>query len=93
VNLLIDGVEFRAAQRVDVLSGLLGWASFRVGGDLRINSVGVRITRQGRHTLSFPCRRDRANVEHAIVSPTSAAAHQAIEQLVLAELRRQGVLQ
>ncbi len=92
MSLHIDGVEFRAAQRVDVLSGLLGWVSFRVGGDLRINSVGVRVTRQGKHTLSFPCRRDRANVEHAIVSPVSAAAHRTVEEQVLGELRRQGAL-
>lgn len=89
----ISGVRFRPASSIDERNGLLGWASVLLNEALRISSVAVRRTRTGQLVLAFPTRRDSQGVEHPIAAPITHAAHRSIENLVLAELRAQGVLQ
>jgi DNA-binding cell septation regulator SpoVG len=88
----ISGVSFCRASSIDERDGLLGWSSFTLNDAVRVSSVAVRRTRSGSHALAFPTRRDRHGVEHGIVSPVSDASRRSIEALVLADLRRQGVL-
>jgi DNA-binding cell septation regulator SpoVG len=89
----ITGIRFRPASGIDERGGLLGWSSFLLNDAVLLNSVAVRRTRAGDYTLAFPTRRDRQGIEHPIAAPISHDAHRAIEALVLADLRRQGVIQ
>lgn len=82
--------QFTPAQRRLVGTGLLGWASFRVGDHLVIDGVAVRRTRAGRLKLSFPARRDSRGREHPYLRPTCERARREIERAVLAELRLEG---
>ena len=61
--------------------GLLGWIAFEADGRFLFDSVGLRLTRDGRQTLSFPKRRDRY-----VVRPLNAAARDEVERAVLAAL-------
>lgn len=81
----ISHVVFSAAPERDVHTGLLGWASFTLG-DLHLDGVAVRRTRDGRLTLSFPERRDARGGRHPIVRPLDDAARRAIEEAVFRAL-------
>jgi DNA-binding cell septation regulator SpoVG len=88
----IEVHSYRPARSLDVAAGLLGYARVQVG-DLVVDSVAIRRARDGRHLISLPSRRDRGGVEHSVVAPVSSAVGRELEALVLADLRRQGVLQ
>ena len=76
---LVADVAFVAATAVDRASGLLGWIAVTVVGGLRIDGITLRRTREGRLTLSFPERTDRAGRRHALVRPVNAEARRALE--------------
>jgi len=75
----VTAVQFSAAPRRDIRTGLLGFASFDLGG-VRIEGVAVRRTRDGRLALSFPRRTDRHGVQHDVVRPVDDASRRAIEE-------------
>jgi DNA-binding cell septation regulator SpoVG len=83
----ITGLRFTPAPRADTERGLLGWLAFDIEGTWHVDGVVLRRTREGRLTLAFPTRTDRAGREHAYVRPTCDRARQAIEDAVLAELK------
>ena len=78
----ISAVRFAAASDREVESGLLGWASFVLGGLLRVDSVCVRRTRSGTLTLSWPAHRDRYDIEHLILRPINDGARRVLEAAV-----------
>ncbi len=82
----IGAVRFSAAPSLDIRSGLLGWVSFTLG-DLRLDGVAVRKTRDGRLALSFPTRTDARGVRHAVVKPIDDAARRSIEKDIFRTLR------
>jgi len=82
-------MQFTPAPAHAVADGLLGWTRMDVKG-IRIDGVGVRRTRSGRLTLSFPVRIDRYGIEHTIVLPVSVDDQRRLQTFVLDELRRQG---
>ncbi len=67
-------------------SGLLGWISFNLAGNVRVDGVALRRTREGRHTLSFPARRDELGRTHPYLRPLDDATRLAIEGQVLEAL-------
>ncbi len=90
--LRVSEVRFQVASRSQRERGQLGWATFVVGGSLKVSAVSVRRRLDGELALSFPTRRSRAGVEFPILSPISAQARAGIEGQVLAALRQEGVL-
>lgn len=85
-RLVIDRVRFTPALSGGVDSGLLGWVSFVIDECLLIDGVAVRRTRRGDLALSFPTRRTRDGVEHAVVRPIGQEARDAITAAVLAAI-------
>lgn len=83
----ITDIRFHPCARDLRSSGLRGWASCTVNGDLILDSLQVRRTLDGRTVLSFPTRTDSNGVEHAIYRSAHPAARAAIESAVLGHLR------
>lgn len=73
-------------------TGLRGWAGCEVDGRLRLESLAVRRTRDGRYVLAFPSRRDGAGVERPYVRPVDDSTRIEIEAAVLGELRQRGYI-
>lgn len=91
-TLQISQVRFQPAKESEQDRGHLGWATFVVGGSLKLSSVSVRRTADGRLALSFPVRRARTGLQHSIIAPVSDEARRRIEREVIAALRQEGVL-
>jgi hypothetical protein len=76
----------------EVRTGLLGYLSVQLG-PLLLDGITLRQTAEGRLTLSFPARTDRAGRRHSYVRPVDDAARQAIEREILGQLgQREEVL-
>lgn len=66
-------------------SGLVAYLALQYG-DLALDSITLRRTRDSRYVLSFPQRRDKAGNTHAYVKPISDAARVEVEKQVLAQV-------
>ena len=84
-------IEFSEASPGLRATGLLGWVSLRYG-DLHLDGLTLRRTRDGRTVLVFPEHRTRGGRVRAHVRPGGPDVHAQIESEVVAELRRKGVL-
>ena len=73
------------ASAEDQRAGLLGYLSV-THGTLILDSIVLRRTADGRHTLSFPARTDRAGRRHSYIRPVDDAARIAIEREILGQL-------
>lgn len=71
----------------DASDGLIGFLSFFVG-DLIVDNVTLRRTRDGRFVLSWPARTDKQGRKHSSVRPITDEARQRIERQVFAELKQ-----
>lgn len=69
----------------DRRAGLLGYVDIVVSG-LRIDGVTMRVTADGRLSLSFPSRINKRGERQAIVRPLDDRARRAIEAAVLSQL-------
>ena len=86
MQIQIDNVVFTPSRAKDRPSGLLGFVEFVLNGALRLDSITLRRTRDGRLALSYPSRRDRNDVEHFIVAPLGDDARREVERQVFAAL-------
>ena len=66
-------VRFSPGSAHQVSSGLLGFVSFQLG-EVLLDGVAVRRTRDGELTLSFPQRRDRSGRTHDLIRPIDQTA-------------------
>lgn len=82
----VSGLTFTPADAAARESGLLGFIACTVGGRLRLDGIGLRRTRGGSLTLSFPERRDRTGRAHAYIRPLDNATRLTIEAEVFAAL-------
>jgi hypothetical protein len=73
------------ATDAEVRTGLLGYLSVQLG-PLLLDGITLRQTADGRLTLSFPARTDRAGRKHSYVRPVDDAARKAIEREILGQL-------
>ena len=69
----------------DVRSGLLGFLSVEFGPWI-FDGITLRRTAEGRFTLSFPARTDRAGRRHSYIRPVDDAARRLIENEILGQL-------
>jgi hypothetical protein len=84
-------IEFTEAPSGLRATGLLGWVSLTYG-DLDLDGLSLRRTRDGRTVLSFPEHRTSRGRVRADVRPGGPDVHAQIEAEVIADLRRQGML-
>jgi hypothetical protein len=63
----------------------LGFVTARYG-DLLLDGIAVRRTRDGRVVLSWPSRRDSRGRDHSVVRPCGDDARQALEAAILGAL-------
>ena len=83
----INEVQFHVAPKKHRVQGLSGWASFTLDGRLQLTSVAVRRTLDGRVTLSFPARTDRAGKQLFYFRPLDNGTRKEIERQVFQALR------
>lgn len=85
----ITGLQYVPAPDNLVATGLLGWASFVLDGQVRLSGIGVRTTRGGRMTLSFPFRDDGFGWRWTYIQPVGDAHRVALEREVLRQIEGQ----
>lgn len=69
----------------DLRAGLIAHISLYVG-DLIVDGVTLRITRDRRFALSWPARSDRRGRRHATVRPVDDEVRRRIEREILGQL-------
>lgn len=72
--------------------GHLGWVSGVLDDRLGVGCIGLRRTRAGEYTLSFPCEKDKNGRVHHHFWPVDDQARRDLEAQVIGELRERGVL-
>ena len=78
----IADLRFRNASLSLQATGLLGWISFTIDGDLRLDGLTLRRTVDGRIALSFPSKRDRTGRERPYIRPVGDHARRELETQV-----------
>jgi DNA-binding cell septation regulator SpoVG len=91
-TLTISDIRFAPACADLREKGLLGWVCCSLNGELQLDGIAVRRTRDGRYVLSFPARTDSNGVTHDYVRPLSSDVRDAIQVQVIGTLRRRGFL-
>ena len=84
---MVSNVRFTPAPDHLVPTGLLGWASFLIDGQVRISGVSVRRTQRGKLTLSYPIKDDGYGQRWPYVQPINDAARVDLERQVLSALK------
>ncbi len=84
--LRIGDVRFVSGSPIDVQGGLIGWVSCVLNGTIHLDGISLRRTLNGRLTLSFPGRCDRAGRRHYYVRPLDDRSRRDIEHQVLKAL-------
>jgi hypothetical protein len=83
----VSHIQFRPASELDRSGGLLGWVCFEFRG-LRFDGARIHRTRNGEIKFIWPEHVAGTGRRHVIVQPLDEETHAAIEQQVIAELRR-----
>lgn len=86
-DLGVSEVRLTPAPAAQASTGLVGFASFVVMDLVRLDSIAVRRTRDGRVVLAFPVKHDRAGRQHPLVRPVNDTARQAITRAVIEALQ------
>ena len=89
MTLPVTHVVFTRARPEEEARGLLGYAMVTFDDGLDVDGVTVHLTREGKYSISFRKIRDRVGIGRFIARPRNPAARDAIENQVLAELRKQ----
>ena len=84
----ISEVRFVSGPPADARDGLIGWVSCIINRAIHIDGICLRRTLNGRLTLSFPGRCDRAGPRHYYVRPLNERSRRDIEHQVLRALGR-----
>ena len=82
----ISEVRLVSGPPADVRGGLIGWVSCIINGTIYLDGISLRRTLNGRLTLSFPGRCDRAGRRHYYVRPLNERGRRDIEHQVLEAL-------
>lgn len=85
---MIRAVRFIPSTDKNAEHGLLAYVKFELGLFI-FDGITLRRTLNGRLTLAYPERTDRAGRRHALVRPIDDDARREIEEAVLRELTRQ----
>ena len=85
-DIKIDKIELVTAGAAAAEKGLLGWIRCRLNNKLQLDGITLRRTQDGRHTLSFPSKRDGAGNQRFYIRPLDDAARREVEQQILVAL-------
>ena len=85
-GLHIEVLTFSSAGPEQAKTGMLGWLSLTLSGQLLLDGVALRRTQSGRLRLSFPRPKSPSGREREVVRPIDDAARDAIEDQVLRAL-------
>jgi hypothetical protein len=90
-SLPLRDIQFTPGSPAERTTGLLGWVRLRYG-DLLLDGLALRRTRDGRLVLSFPRPSRRVGLARQLVGPAGPDVREQIESEVIAELHRQGAI-
>jgi hypothetical protein len=82
----VSDIRFTAAGPEDITRGLVGWTSFVLNEQLRVDGVTIRKTATGRICLSFPARTTPQGRRRFFIHPMSDSARLDIERQILGVL-------
>ena len=82
----ISNAQLAAATFDDQERGLIAWIRFVIDDTLVVDGVALRVTDDGRRTLSFPERRDSSGRAHPFLRPFDDRARREIEAQVFQAL-------
>ena len=85
-SIIISEVHFTSARDREIAKGLVGFITCIVDDRLKLDSIALRRTVDGRLTLSFPSRRDGEGREHPFIRPIDTASRIEIEEQIFAAL-------
>ncbi len=89
--LTISNIQFTPGTPAERTTGLLGWVRLRYG-DLLLDGLALRRTRDARLVLSFPRPSRGGGLARQLVGPAGPDVRAQIEADVIAELRRQDAI-
>ena len=84
---IVTGATFTPALPADRRGGFIGFAAATINGRLRLESMTVHRTLDGRLTLSFPAKRGGRRTRHFFYRPISNAARRELEHAILQAIR------
>jgi DNA-binding cell septation regulator SpoVG len=87
----VSDVQFTRSRPDLADAGLLGWTSFCLAG-VQFHGVGMRRTKDGRFALAWPRARTEKGRDRSVVHPKDDATRESLEEQILAEAKRQGVI-
>ena len=87
----VSSMHFTPAKPKLAGTGLLGWVTCTLNGNIQLGGIALRRTLDGRVVLSFP-ERTCFGIRHRYVRLLDEDARQELEEQILAELKRQGRL-
>ena len=82
----ITDVRFTSANSVQAEKGLLGWVSCTLNSSIRLSSIALRRTSDGRFALSFPARKDSGGNKHSYIRPLDDETRRDIERQIFTAL-------
>lgn len=85
---MIGHIRFTPSSDADADRGLLAFVRLDLG-PVQLDGITLRRTLDGRLTLAWPERTDRAGRRHALIRPIDDAARRELEHAVLLEMNRQ----
>jgi DNA-binding cell septation regulator SpoVG len=85
----ITAVVFTPSSALDAADGMLGWLRVQVDQWLEIDGVVLRRSSHGELRLHFPSRVDRAGFRRHYARPMNEPSRVAIQEQVIAQLRRE----
>ncbi len=78
----ITDVYFSSGTPSDRDAGLLGWLRCTLNNSVRLDGLTLRVTTEGRLSVSFPSRRDRRGAEHYILRPIDDPTRREFERQI-----------
>ena len=73
-------------------TGLLAWATCTIAGIVRLDGLSLRRTRGGRVAVTYPARRSSDGLQHPFALPLDWRVRRALEDRLIAEAERRGLL-
>jgi hypothetical protein len=73
-TMVVTALKLTPASDRDADTGLLAFIALELDGLVHIDGVGLRLTEDGRLSLSFPSRTSRRGTKHALLRPVNSDA-------------------
>ena len=91
-GLKVRAIEFFPAAPDLGSKGLIAWVSFSVSG-IQFHDISLRRTAHGVLALSWPRTKGQGHLQRCAHHPINDEVRRALEEPVIAEAKRQGIVQ